>query len=548
MLREWFSWSVRGSSAGVVTPSAAPAVPEPATPPVSRMPRITAATLERAKQRAGSRGQTVSQILAMDAFAPAQPPPGVVPKGEELMAQDSNIETFSAWAAQNFIASAFAEGYTWLGYTELAVMAQRPEYRRMSERLATEMTRKWIEFESTGDESDEEGKALSEKIKQVEAEMDRLHVRDIVRDALMQDGFFGRGHIYLDTGDTDEREELKKPIGDGTDETGSKVKVNPNHPLRALRNVEAVWTYPTEYDSNDPLKGDWYNPRSWFVMGKEIHRSRLLTLIGRPVPDILKPAYSFGGLSLTQMAKPYVDNWLETRQSVNDIISAFSVFVLMTDLGTNLQGNGDQLFNRLDLFNACRDNRGVMAVDKNTEDFKNIAAPITGLDNLQAQAQEHMCSVSGIPTVVLLGIQPAGLNASSEGELRAFYDWVHSFQESLVRLPLTTIIRFVQLSLFGEVDDEITFQFVPLWSMDEKAAADVEKTKADTHATYVEMGATSPEEVRKSLADDPAAPYSSLDVSDVPEPPVAETGEPFNEGKTVAEEPEEPVEEQREAA
>ncbi|WP_198327721.1 hypothetical protein [Mesorhizobium sp. WSM1497] len=36
----------------------------------------------------------------------------------------------------------------------------------------------------------------------------------------------------------------------------------------------------------------------------------------------MKPTYSFGGLSLSQMVKPYVDNWLETRQSVNDIISA----------------------------------------------------------------------------------------------------------------------------------------------------------------------------------------------------------------------------------
>jgi hypothetical protein len=48
-------------------------------------------------------------------------------------------------------------------------------------------------------------------------------------------------------------------------------------------------------------------------MSREVHRSRLLTFIGRELPDILKPAYAFGGLSMSQMLKPYVDNRLRSR-------------------------------------------------------------------------------------------------------------------------------------------------------------------------------------------------------------------------------------------
>jgi hypothetical protein len=53
-------------------------------------------------------------------------------------------------------------------------------------------------------------------------------------------------------------------------------------------------------------------------MGTEVHASRMPAFVGHPVPDMLKPAYSFGGLSLSQMAKPYVDIWLQTRESVGD--------------------------------------------------------------------------------------------------------------------------------------------------------------------------------------------------------------------------------------
>ncbi|WP_163360700.1 anti-CBASS protein Acb1 family protein, partial [Klebsiella aerogenes] len=74
------------------------------------------------------------------------------------------------------------------------------------------------------------------------------------------------------------------------------------------------------YNTTNPLAADWYKPALWYVQGRPVHATRLLTFVGREVPDLLKPAYSFGGLSMSQMAKPYVDNWLRTRASVADLI------------------------------------------------------------------------------------------------------------------------------------------------------------------------------------------------------------------------------------
>jgi hypothetical protein len=262
-------------------------------------------------------------------------------------------------------------------------------------------------------------------------------------------------------------------------------------------------------------------------MGKRVHASRLLTFVGRPVPDILKPAYGFGGLSLNQIARPYVDNWLQTRQSVNDIIHAFSVMVLMTDMGSQLQasdqsmpGEGSDLFARLDMFNLLRDNRGVFAIDKEGEDFKNIAVPLSTLDQLQAQAQEHMASVSRIPLVKLLGISPHGLNASSEGELKAFYDTIAAFQEQFFRPNLTKVMHFAMLNLWGEVDDEITFKFEPLEELNAKEQAEMRKIEAETDDILVNgANALHPEEVRKRVASDPESPYADIDVADAPDAP-----------------------------
>jgi uncharacterized protein len=243
---------------------------------------------------------------------------------------------------------------------------------------------------------------------------------------------------------------LKLPLGNGTNAM-SKAKVGKGS-LKRIRVIEPVWTYPSRYNATDPLKPDWYKPSSWFVQGKEVHSTRLLTFIGREVPDLLKPAYSFGGLSMSQMIKPYVDNWLRVRQSVSDLISTFSTSGIKTDLSNFLAAGGDELFKRLVLFNRNRDNQGLLVLDKNNEDYFNVSTPLGTLDQLQAQAQEHMASVSRIPLVKLLGISPAGLNASSEGEIETFDDTINAAQEAQIRPNLTRLMHFVMLSLWGAVD------------------------------------------------------------------------------------------------
>jgi phage-related protein (TIGR01555 family) len=306
---------------------------------------------------------------------------------------------------------------------------------------------------------------------------------------------------------------LKLPIGNGTNAM-SKAKVGKGS-LKRLRVIEPVWTYPSSYNATDPLKPDWYKPSSWFVQGKEVHSTRLLTFIGREVPDLLKPAYSFGGLSMSQMVKPYVDNWLRVRQSVSDLISTFSTSGIKTDLSNFLAAGGDELFKRLVLFNRNRDNQGLLVLDKNNEDYFNVSTPLGTLDQLQAQAQEHMASVSRIPLVKLLGISPAGLNASSEGEIETFDDSINAYQEAFFRPNLTRLLHFVMLNLWGVVDPAITFAFVPLTDLTPKEKAEVEKLEAETDDIRINGGVLAPEETRKSIANNPASRYPGIDPDQV---------------------------------
>ena len=435
-------------------------------------------------------------------------PDGVKPNG---IAMDSS-------PLGNFGADCFF-GTGFIGYPRLAELAQISEYRSVSETTANEMTRQWIEIKSVGEEDN------SEAIKQIEEYYERLNVRDVFRKAIETDGLFGRGQILVQIKDHDGK--LANPLL-LTEKTIAKGS------LKALVNIEPMWTTPAPYNAIDPTLPDFYKPKAWYVMAQEIHASRLFTLISRPVPDMLKPAYNFGGVSMTQLMMPYVERWLRTVDSVSDLLHSFSLSGIKTDMSAILSGSDDgdtNIMLRAELYNRLRDNRGLMLLSKDEEEFFQFNTPLSGLDALLAQSQEQMAAPSHTPLVKLLGITPSGLNASTEGEIAVYYDHIRAMQENLLRDPLDKLLKLVQLHLFGKVNDNITFDFVPLQQMSETELSTIRKSDTDRDVAYIQAGVVSAEEVRGRLASEPDSGYNGIDVEDVPKMPDEGFSDGLNDGE-----------------
>ena len=124
--------------------------------------------------------------------------------------------------------------------------------------------------------------------------------------------------------------------------------------------------------------------------------------------------------------------------------------------------------------------------------------------------------------MILTGISPTGMNASSEGEMRSFYDWISSQQEAHWRFPLDTCIKLIMLDLWGEIDETITWDFDPLWQPSDKELAEIRTANANADGVYIDRGVLSQEESRKRLANDKSSGYAGIDVSEVPEQPEPE--------------------------
>lgn len=448
--------------------------------------------------------------------------PGVVPAGVTPAVAMDYCPSVYEFAGLAYAHDPNFQGFP--GYPYLANLATRAEYRAFASTMASELFREWIKIKSTSAEESE--KVIDNgRIAELEKAIEEYDLRGVFQRAAAQDCFFGRGQISVNIKGAND--ELPLILSPKTVKQGS---------LTSFTTVEAIWTSPSAYNALDPTAPDFYKPREWFMLGRRIHASRMLTITTRPLPDILKPAFNFSGISLSQLAEPYVNNWLRTRQSVSDLINNFSITALKTDMAQMLQGNcdGSDVLNRADFFTLTRSNRGLMMLDMNGEELVQLNTPLSGLHELQAQSQEHMCSVSRIPAMILTGISPSGLNASSEGEIRAFYDWISSQQQSFYKHPLDICIKLLMLNLWGEIDETITFEFNPLWQTSALEESQIRLNNANADTAYLDRSVVSQEEVRDKLSKDPESGYSGIDPGDTPELPEPE---PIDTDFRVDEEP-----------
>jgi hypothetical protein len=117
--------------------------------------------------------------------------------------------------------------------------------------------------------------------------------------------------------------------------------------------------------------------------------------------------------------------------------------------------------------------------------------------------------------------------------MKARNKYVSGMQTVGFKAHVKRVYDLIQMDLYGEVDDEIGFEFVPLEEPTGKDLADIRKANTERDKMLVEGNIVSADEVRNNLRDDPEGGYTNLE-GDAPEPPSVpgfdpETGAPLPE-------------------
>lgn len=446
-------------------------------------------------------------IEAKNKFAPIKTL-GTPRKGERwyenAMAMDSCFRNVLSRSLNNQISY---EAYSsFIGYGMLSNLTQEALIRAGVETIADDMTRKHPELYY-----DDDGDGKEDLINTINSEMFRYKIKSTINDAMQKDGYFGGCLVYIDVGDLED-DEAEEPLvlDKKTFSAGS---------FRGLKVIEPVNIAPGDYNTTNPTDKNYFKPEWYYILGKRYHASRFLYIASNDAPLLLKPAYNFFGIPQAQLALDYVANYIANRESAQELLNKFSLTGFGTDLSQALQQDGSwaDIINRIKAFNKFKTNNGTFVYNKETEELMQLNTPLSGVRDIVEMSMNCLTAVWRIPKVRYIGEGDGGLNASTDGQLRSYYDYILALQEKVLMTPYEKIIRILQLNKGLEPDDKLLFKFPYLWEMDEKERAELNKIQADRDAVYLANGVVSQEECRRRLSLDRYSGFTDIDINDIPD-------------------------------
>lgn len=440
--------------------------------------------------------------------------PATLAKKSNRVAMDEAFESVGGYSMLFDSLSAHAARmgqfpYTsFVGYGALQQIAQNGMIRNCIKTVADDVTREWITIKGGPD-------TPPEKIAELQNEQEKFDLRGIFNRAITMVGFMGGAFVFIKT-DVDNEDgrpaDLSLPLYLNNKcaeiEKGSKL---------SFLVVDPMTVSPSQYNATDPLEKDYMSPSQWLVLGRQVHKTRLVRLVANEPPTLLKPAYNFLGIPQAQILWDYVLHWNECRVAAQELIKKLSLIVYFTDAQDKMSSPGGiQMMDAvMEMLQHYRDNNSVFLANSETDRVENIQTSVGGVEQIVRQAQEMIAAVNRTPEVKLFGISPSGFNATGESDIRNYNDHLRSQQE-LYRAQIQRCLNAIQLQLWGEIDPGISFAWNEL-DMDNESAQSMNfNARVTALATLKDRNIISAEEMRQAIRSESAAHLDFLS-DDLPE-------------------------------
>lgn len=111
---------------------------------------------------------------------------------------------------------------------------------------------------------------------------------------------------------------------------------------------------------------------------------------------------------------------------------------------------------------------------------RELGSSITGLTQLLESFFQKPAAASGIPITKLLGVSPAGMNATGESDLENFYDKIDSIRNGVMADTLDVTDAMINQTLFGRQFDDWSYEWEPLWQASELEQSQVTSARIDS--------------------------------------------------------------------
>jgi phage-related protein (TIGR01555 family) len=380
--------------------------------------------------------------------------------------------------------------------------------RKIVDKVPREATRRGFAIKVEGIER-EEGAA---KVRAQQQQFKRLRAMQALRQAWIWGRLYGCGAVLVGA---DDGQDISEPLDEDRLKSVRWLSV-----VRKMQlTVATRYADPTSAQYGEPQMLNLHPiaPNGGVVAARSltVHESRLIL---------------FPGALAARMYTPSLDGWDDSMlQRVHDVLRANAVSWqavshLMTDASQGvfkIKGLINQLVakdgaaalqTRMQMLDMSRSVARAILVDADAEDFERKPTTFAGIPELLDRFMMRVASAAEMPVTVLFGRSPAGLNATGESDVRAWYDTVQDAQTDVLQPRLERLLhlclRAADSPMRGIVDDAWEVCFPPLWQPTDKERAETNKAKSEAVTAMVREGVMLDAEAAITMAED----YPAIDV------------------------------------
>lgn len=370
-----------------------------------------------------------------------------------------------------------------------------------------EMLRAGWDLSIAVEEEDDDGADKArEDSAAVEAQLADIGCDENMRDALCKERAFGGAAIW-------------PVLNDGAGNLAMPLRENSIVSVDRLVVFEARELQPEVYYS-DPTKPNYGKPAIYRLQPLStfgtasppptyIHESRLIIFPGIWVSrGQISPLPGWGDGVLTRV-KDVLRDYNMGFSSASHLLHDFSqaIFKVRGLFAAVANDEAGIMKRRMEIMDASRSILRAILLDAgdaggNAETFERQTTALTGVPDVLDRLVQRLAAALEEPVSRLMGVSPAGLNATGQGDQVWFYDKVSQKQDKHLRPRLSRLIKLIFLSKAGPtkgiVPEQWSIEFCPLWQPSEKELAEARKVQAEVDQIYLDAQVLSPEDVAKS--------------------------------------------------
>lgn len=330
-----------------------------------------------------------------------------------------------------------------------------------------------------------DGEADEDEIKEKKAQLDDLCVTELVQEGAIWGRAYGRGGLLLIV----QGEDPTTPLGEGGE-------------LLDLVVVDKRELSPCTY-YQDPMAAKYGQPETYYLQVTAapqtsvqlvvVHETRLILFGGVLTPKRIKNMNDGADMSVLQGVLDIISKAEGNFDSMCAAIADMSQGVIKMEglIEAVASGKSADISERIALMDQMRSITRSILLDAESEDFKYVErAALSGLADLLDKTWVRLAAACepAMPVTRLMGIAPAGLNATGEGDRINWYDKVRTYQRKHLKPALDRLCKLV-LGEGWEVD------FPALEKQDPLEEAQIMQAQAATDQIYFTIGSLTQSEI-----------------------------------------------------